>query len=84
MLDRVVARERRSEHGAERGPRDAEDHPGRPRGVHERAEQVEQRAVRERPADRCERREERVVVGCEEEVEVWVLRCGDVRVCGGR
>jgi hypothetical protein len=34
VLDRVVAREYRSEHGAE-------DHPGRPRGVHERAEQVE-------------------------------------------
>ena len=84
MLDRGVARERVGEHGPERGRRDAEDHPARPRGVDERADEVEQRAVGERAADGRERREERVVVWGEEEGEVRVLGCGDVCVRRGR
>ena len=81
MLDRVVVRERACKHRVELGRGDAEDDPAQTGGVDERAEGVDERAVRERPADG---REERVVVGHEEEVEVWVLRCCDVCVYRGR
>ena len=74
MLDHVVLRERACEHGAELGRGNAVDDPARPGGVGERAEEVDEPSVRERPADGREGRKEWVVVGREEEVEVRVLR----------
>jgi len=80
MLDRVVLRERLGKHGSELRRCDAEDHPTRSRWVHEWAQEVQKRAVGERLADRRKRREERVVVRREEEIEVRVLGCWDVCV----
>jgi len=83
VLDGSVAGEGVREHGTELGARDADDEAGGARGVHERAEEVEERAVGERAAERAERGETGVVVWREEEVEVRVLRGGDPRVRGG-